>query len=756
MAPGGAGAGARATRRLLARLREIMAAGGHETRLHTLTEVMRLIGAELVAEVASAYIRRPGDLLELAATEGLNPIAVGRTRLRVGEGIIGLCAATGSVLNLPDAQSHPGFAYRPETGEEAFASLLAVPVRRAGRRLGVLAVQNRLPRLYTEDEVELLETVAMIVADLLAELGASDGSREGLASTLPRVFAASALVPGIAAGRIVLSGARRPAARLRAEDPGIELARLDAAIAQMRRDLDALISDRMPDGVDAGAGREVLETYRLMAADGGWLRRAADAVRGGLSAEAAVQRAASALRDRMRGVADPYLRERLADLEDLAGRLLAALGPEPAAAPLADAEGAILVARRLGPAELLDWHGRGIVGLAIEEASTAGHAVIIARALGVPMLGGLGGVLDAAEAGDEAVLDADEGQFVLRPDSDVRIAYDRALAARATRRAGWAALRNRPAATADGTRLRLMLNVGLPIELTQIEGTGADGIGLFRTEIAMLARGAIADAREQTALYSRVLDMAGDRPVMFRTLDLGGDKLLPGMVVEEDNPAMGWRSIRVGLDRPAVLRRQLRALLQAAAGRRLAVMFPMVSTVAEFRAARALLEAEAARVHPAPAHLSIGTMLEVPALLFDLPALMAAADFVSVGSNDLTQFVYAADRGASALAGRYDFLAPPMLDVLERIRAAAEAAAKPLSLCGEAAARPLEALTLVGLGYRTLSMSATGLPAVKEMLGRADLPAFRRVLGAIRRTAGGSASVREPIAAWAREQGLIG
>jgi phosphotransferase system enzyme I (PtsP) len=763
-----AGPGERATRRLLARLRDIMAHGaapgaasGTATAARTpLTEVVQLISAELVAEVCSIYVMRPGDLLELAATEGLNPAAIQRTRLRVGEGIVGLCAATGTVMNLPDAQTHPAFAYRPETGEEPYASMLAVPVRRAGRRLGVLAVQNRLPRRYTDDEVEVLETVAMVVADLLAALGAHDGAEEGLAATLVRVFPGAVLVPGIACGRVVLHGTRRRYARLQAEDSDAELARLDAATQRMRREIDALIVDRLPDGE---AGRDVLQTYRLMASDSGWLRRAADGIRGGLSAEAAVARAASALQDRMKRLPDPYLRERLADFEDLAGRLLAALGaplgPDPAnstAAPDADIAGCILVARRLGPAELLDWHARGIAGLVIEEGTNAGHAAIIARALGLPALGGLRGVVDAAETGDHAVLDSDEGQFVLRPEAELRQAYERALEARDARRAGWAAVRDRPAATADGTALRLTLNVGLPMELDQLALTGADGIGLFRTEIAMMARGGVPDAAEQAALYARVLDMAGDKPVLFRTLDLGGDKLLPGTEVVEENPAMGWRSIRVGLDRPSLLRRQLRALLLAAAGRPLSVMFPMIATVAEVRAARALLEAEARRVRPEPATLAIGTMLEVPALLFALPSLLAVADFVSIGSNDLLQFVYAADRSAPVLAGRYDFLSPPMLDLLEQVIRAADAAGKPVSLCGEAAGRPLEALTLVGLGLRSLSMPAAGLPRVKEMLARTDLPSFRRVLASIRRTAAGNPSVREPIAAWVREHGLLG
>ncbi|MBS0561230.1 MAG: GAF domain-containing protein [Proteobacteria bacterium] len=738
-------------RRLLSRLRELMARGPAP-----LPELVRVVSAELVADVCSVYAMQPGEILELAATQGLRPDAVGRTRLRVGEGIVGLCAASAEVLNLPDAQNHPAFAYRPETGEEPYASLLAVPVRRAGRTLGVLAVQSRDPRLYADDEVEVLETVAMLLAEVLPALGALGGSAEGVGGMVPRTFAGTPLVGGIAVGPIVLRRARLGARRMLAEDVAAEQARLDEAAARMQREIDALVSARLPGdehGADAAASREVLAAYRLVAADTGWLTRVAEVIRGGLSAEAAVQRVMNDLRDRMRRFADPYLRERLADLEDVANGLLRALEGE-AAMPV-DARGAILLARRLGPAELLDWHARGIAGLIVEEASPSGHAAILARALGLPALGGVRGLLDAAEPGDEVVLDADEKHAILRPLADVRQVYRHALEARAAREAGFAALRDRPSETADGTPMTLMLNVGLRLELDQLDRTGAAGIGLFRTEIAMLARGSVADVAEQAAIYASVLDAAAGRPVLFRTLDLGSDKMLPGEAPpEEENPAMGWRSLRVALDRPILLRRQLRALLLAAGGRDLSVMFPMVATVAEFRAARDLLRAEAKRVRPAPARIAVGAMLEVPALLWQLPELLRETDFVSVGSNDLMQFAFAADRGTPALAARYDLLSAPALDMLEHIVREADAAGVSLSLCGEAASRPLEAMALAGIGFRSLSMTAPGIMPVKAMLAALDLRAFRPVLASIRRGGAGDASLREALSTWAREAGL--
>jgi phosphotransferase system enzyme I (PtsP) len=738
----------------LAKLRDVLAHG-----VAPLQELVQLVAAELVSEVCSIYAARPGEILELVATHGLNPKAIGRTRLRVGEGIVGLSAATAEVMNLPDAQNHPAFAYRPETGEEPFAAMLAVPVRRAGRTLGVVVVQNRNPRGYSEEEVDELETVAMLLAEVLASAGASDGAEEGVAGTVPRVFTGATLAPGIAIGPVVLHANRGHPVRLLAEDPQAELARLHEAAQRMQEGLDELfagVPDGLTSGADGSASREVLAAYRLIAADAGWLKRVAEVINSGLSAEAAVQRVAGELRDRMRRISDPYLRERLADLEDLAGRLLGALAgaqPRPTVPP-----GAILLARRLGPAELLGWHAAGIAGVAVEEASPAGHAAILVRALGLPSLGGTRGMLDAAELGDEAVVDADEGQLVLRPEVEVRATYLRELEARSALEAGWAPLRGRPTVTANGVKISLMLNVGLTMEVAQLDTTGAEGIGLYRTEIGMLARGAIADVAEQAASYARVLDAAAGRPVLFRTLDLGADKLLPGDAPQEENPAMGWRSLRIGLDRPALLRRQLRALLLAAGGRPLSVMFPMVATVAEFRAAKALLLAEARRVRPTPERLDIGTMLEVPALMWQLDELLSTVDFVSVGSNDLLQFLFAADRGTPSLYNRYDLVSQPVLRLLEHLlekaRAANGGTGVPVSLCGEVAARPLEAMTLVGLGFTRLSMPASGVLPIKALLAELDLAAFRPVLSAIRRNTSGATSLRDPIGAWARERGL--
>ncbi|GAB0117566.1 phosphoenolpyruvate--protein phosphotransferase [Acidisoma sp. 7E03] len=762
-------------RRLFATLREGLARGNTP-----LPKLIELVAREMATEVCALYVMRTGEVLELTATSGLETQAVGRTRLRLGEGIVGLVAAMGSSLNLADARTHPAFAQRPETGEAAFASLLAIPIRRSGHIVGVLTVQNREPRKFTEIEQESLETVAMLLAEILTSAGAVEVRGEGFGAALPRRFDGLSLAGGIVMGPVVRAERAIGGREVLAADPEVEQRRLTAAAETLQRGLDELLGGIVarPEAGDA-APEDILSAYRMIAADAGWLKRVSAVIEGGFSAEAAVLRVLGELRERMRRIADPYLQERLVDIEDLGHRLLGQLshvgadGCAQAARTAAaqvqapDVRGAIVVARRLGPAELLDWHNRGVAGFVIEEGSAAGHAAILARALGLPALSDARGVVDACQDGDEGILDTEEGLFILRPEDEVRQAYAGAVSAEVAHAAEWQALRDQPARTADGTAVSLMINLGLPLELPQLDATGAAGIGLYRTEIALLAQqpaeaasgdplGSDRLMARQIAEYTRVLDYAGDRPVLFRTLDLGGDKLLPTAAASpSENPAMGWRSLRIGLDRPVTLRRQIRAMLAAAGGRPLSVMFPMVATVAEFRAARTLLEAEVARAEEKPARVQVGTMLEVPALLWQLPALMAEVDFVSVGSNDLMQFLFAADRGTPNLAGRYDLISPPVLDLLDSVVRHAAEANVALSFCGEAAGRPLEALILVALGFRALSMSPSALPRVKAALCAVDMSVFGRVLTSIRTQHAQAASLREPLGTWAREHGLL-
>jgi len=731
-----AGGSISGTRRLLRRLRDIMAGTGSPQE--RLDRIVRIVAAEMVAEVCSAYVMRAGEVLELFATEGLRPEAVHRTRLRVGEGLVGVIAATARPLALADAQSHSDFAYRPETGEEIYHSLMGVPILRGNRVLGVLVVQNRSLRHYTEDEIEVLQTIAMVVAELAATgelVNPLEIAQSQVGGLSPLRLVGIRLNAGVAIGPAVLHEPRLLIRHVVAEDVEGELKRLRHGVAAMRNAIDELVATSR--GLGSGEHRDVLEAYRMFAADRGWITRIADAIRSGLSAEAAVQKVRDETRTRMMQVSDSYLRERLLDLEDLANRLQQHLSGRLPSAASADLPAEfILVARAMGPAELMDYAHRRIVGLVLEEGSPTAHVAIVARALDIPVVARVDDAASRIEAGDIVIVDGDYAQVLIRPREDIRQSVAATVEARTRRRAICDTLRSAASVTRDGIQIKLLLNAGLLIDLPQLRATGAEGIGLFRTEIPFMVRDSFPGVDDQTEFYRSVFEQAEGSPVIFRTLDIGGDKVLPYLPhAVEDNPAMGWRAIRIGLDRPAMLRQQLRALIRAAGARPLFVKFPMIAEIAELEQARAILDMELARAAKEgrilPAEIKTGVMLEVPALLWQLPALCDRVDFLSIGTNDLVQFLFACDRGNPRLADRYDPLSMPMLALLREVIERTRDAGVPLSMCGEMAGNPIEAMTLIGLGFRTLSMAATAIGPVKTMIRSLDATAVAGYLDEI-------------------------
>ncbi len=743
-------------RRMLRQLRDIMAGPG--TVQERLDRISSLIARELVAEVCSIYVRRAGDVLELFATEGLRPDAVHNTRLMVGEGLVGFVAAQAMPVALADAQSHPLFAFRPETGEESYHSLMGVPVLRDGRVHGVLVVQNRTQRSYTDEEVETLETTAMVLAEMVvgAEVLDPGESRfDSVPEALPQRLEGAPLSAGLAMGTALVLRRRVTIERMISDNPEAEEARVREALAALHGRLDAGM-DR-PELAAAGEHRDVLETFRMFAEDRGWMRRIGEAIRSGLSAEAAVQRVQDETRLRMDHVSDAYLRERMLDFEELTNRLLRELvsGDEESGMQMPD--DTVLVARSLGPAELLNYEASSLTAVLLEEGSANAHATIVARAMGIPMIGRLDGLLSRIETGDGVLVDAENGVTYLRPGEEVRANFEMSVAARSARLEAYRSLRYEPARTRDGTDVTLLLNAGLLADMSRLEETGAEGIGLYRTEIPFMVRATYPDVDAQTDFYAHVLEEAGGKPVVFRTLDIGGDKALPYLHSgSEENPAMGWRATRIALDRPIMLRHQLRALIAACGTRELSVMFPMIAQVSEFDAARRLLDLEleraARRGEPVPARVRAGVMLEVPALAMQLKNLLHRADFLSVGSNDLVQFLFASDRGNPRLEGRYDSLAPAVLRFLQDVREECEIVDVPLTVCGEMAGDPLAAMALLGLGYRRLSMAPANVGPVKSMVRSLAIDSVADFLDIQMRTA--APSVRAHLRAFARDHGI--
>ncbi|WP_334127943.1 phosphoenolpyruvate--protein phosphotransferase [Sneathiella sp.] len=751
------GLGISAPRLLLRRLHQVMAGRGDaEQRLN---QIVVLIANNMVAEVCSCYLRRAGDVLELFATHGIKPEAVHKTRLRFGEGLVGDIAARARPLNLSDAQSHPQFAYRPETGEEEYHSLLGTPILRGGRVVGVLVVQNRTRRTYTEEEVEALQTVAMVVAELVSSeqmVAAIEFSDAIGNATLPHHINGRVLAEGLGAGTAMLHEPRIEVTRTIAEDRAAELKRLDAAISAMQTTVDKLLV--ATDNLFSDESKDIFEAYKMFAYDKGWLRKLQDAVGTGLTAEAAIKRVQDDTRARMKEITDPYLRERLSELDDLANRLYLHLDGRALIDRGNLEHDAVVVARNMGAAELLDYDRRHLKAVVLEEGTRSSHVAIVARALGVPVVGQCADILDNVEQGDLLLVDGEHAQVFVRPGEDVQQAFARSQRQRAKREAKYAALRDKPNISLDGTPFSLNVNAGLLIDIDHFPELGADGVGLFRTELQFMVRSQLPKIDAQTELYSRVLEKMGDSPVIFRTLDIGGDKLLPYLKTwDEENPALGWRAIRIGLDRPALLRSQLRALVRAAAGRDLSIMFPMIAQVSEFVEAKAILkkELEKAERRPngPPKSVRVGAMIEVPAIVWQLPHLLTEADFISVGSNDLMQFFFAVDRGNPAVAERYDTLNPTLLLLLRTIAEHCEVMGKPFSVCGDIASRPLEAMALLGLGYRNFSMSAEALGRVKEMALSADISRLESFVRGLCHSR--DHSVRDQLRAYAKDHGII-
>jgi phosphotransferase system enzyme I (PtsP) len=671
--------------------------------------------------------------------------------MKLGEGLVGRVARTATPVNTGNAPAERGFRFMPETGEEIYSSFLGVPIQRVGERLGVLVVQSKTARQFSEDEVYALEVVAMVLAEM-TELGAFTGEGEAMSAKhkQPVLFRGGTGQEGAAEGRVWLHEPRVVVTNPVADDPVAETERLRAAVGQLRVSVDDLLSVETLDKEQVA----VLEAYRMFAHSRGWLRRMEEDIGAGLSAEAAVEKEQSTARSRMEQVGDAYLRERLHDLDDLSNRLLRILTGQGKDTGAAMPENPVLVARNIGPGELLEY-GRKLRGVVLEEGSVGSHAAIVARALAIPLVIHAERIKSEALNGDPILVDGDQGVVHLRPEETVTRAFRDKIAMQAEAQLRYASLKGLPAQSKCGTVTALHMNAGLMADLPSLEGSGAEGVGLFRTELQFLVRSQMPKRSELAAIYSRVLDAAQGRRVAFRTLDIGSDKVLPYMKPQDEpNPAMGWRAIRVGLDKPGVLRMQLQALIRAAQGRKLTVMFPFIAQMDEFTTARAHLmrelEREASLGHVVPERVEVGAMLETPSLAFAPDPFFEMVDFISIGGNDLKQFFFAADRENELVRRRYDTLNSGFLQFLDHIVQRCAKAGTPLSFCGEDAGRPVEALCLAAMGLRMLSMRPASVGPIKSLLRRVDLTEVRGAIDAA--MASGAQSVRPQVMDWLAAQ----
>ena len=733
------------SRKLLGRLRDALAESSEgQARLD---KVVGLIASSMRAEVCSIYLFRDAETLELCATEGLDAASVHQTRMRMGEGLVGRAAKSRSVINTADAPNERGFRYMPETGEERYSSFCGIPIQRLGDALGVLVVQSKAAREFSPDEVYALEVVAMVLAEM-TELGAFVGEGAALSArhTQPVLFKGTIAQEGASEGNVYLHEPRVVVTNPISDDPDVELARLRSGVETLRVGLDDLLSGNA--NTDAEQ-KKVFEAYRMFANSRSWLARMEADVSNGLSAEAAVEKEQSLARTRLSAAGDAYMRERLSDLDDLSNRLLRILTGQGANTDELP-ENPILVAKNIGPGELLEY-GKALKGIVLEEGSVGSHATIVARAWAIPLVINAKGITREALNGDTILVDGEQGIAHLRPDEDVQAAFKDKIAMQTRAQERYTSIRDLPAQSKCGTVTALQMNAGLMADLPSLDGSGAEGVGLFRTELQFLVRNKMPQRAELSTLYRRVLDAAKGKPVAFRTLDIGSDKVLPYMKAnDEPNPAMGWRAIRVGLDKPGVLRMQLQALIRAANGGPLSVMFPFIAQYDEFKQAKAEMDKAMAREtilgHPLPSKLRVGAMLETPSLAFAPDAFFEEVDFISVGGNDLKQFFYAADRENERVRKRYDTLNPAFLTFLKSIADRCAKYDTPLSFCGEDAGRPIEALCFAAIGFKTLSMRPASVGPVKHLLRRVDLNEVREIIDAS--ITAGDSSVRRAVADW--------
>ena len=744
-------------RLLLRQLRETMAEPlASQERLD---KIVAVIAENRRADVCSFYVLRDDGALELFATKGLKAESVHLTTLRLGEGLVGIIAAEAEPLSLDNAPSHPAFAYRPETGEDPYYAFLGVPVLRAGQTLGVLVVQNAERRHYGEEETEAMLTTATILAEMLSASDFDNLIKPGSDIDLrrPRMFTGVSFTDGIALGTVVLHDPRVVVTNFIAEDIEQEKARLDAALASMRVSIDAMLDHG--DMVPSSDHREILETYRMFANDRGWVNRLVEAVENGLSAEAAVERVQNDTRARMMRQTDPYIRDRLHDLDDLANRLLRVLTGDHQGIGRNLPDNAILVARNMGPAELLEYDRTKLRGVVLEEGGATAHVAIVARSLGMVAVGQAQSIVSMCETGDDIIIDGSAGVVHLRPTPDVEQAYVDKVRVSARRRAHYLALRDKPSITRDGVEITLLHNSGLVADLPMLDDTGAAGVGLFRTELQFMIASRLPRLPEQVELYAEAMRIAGERPVVFRLLDIGGDKVVPYLrSAAEENPAMGYRSIRLGLDRPGLLRTQIRALLMAANGRPLKILVPMVTETFEFRQTKFVVGKEIERLRRAgfavPEKLELGAMVEVPSLLFELDQLLPEADFVSIGSNDLVQFLTASDRANPRVNKNYDPIALPRLRAIRQVVDAARRYSVPITMCGELAGRPIEALALMAIGMTRLSMGPASIGPIKELVLNVELAPIRASVNAALSEGADGISIRALLNEWVEKQGL--
>jgi len=728
----------------------------------TLDNIVALVSKRMGSDVCSIYLLDDdGETLRLHSTKGLARASVGKITMHVSEGLTGLVVEQRGVISLENASEHPRYKYFRETGEERYHSFLGIPMFARKTPVGVIVVQHREPRKYTGTEISTLSTIAyqissiVINAKLLDSLRKKDEERETLELQLKKIHAGEmpasdiypgetaggaaaclgiAVSPGFASGGIYLLNRRDPLLSSFVETalpPEQELHRLTLALEKARIQtlyMEKRVAERLSEE-DAA----IFHTHLMILEDRGFTGRIQELIDREYGAARAVQEVVSYYVDAFARMDDPYLQSRSADMEDIGRRLIDALDGSDEQAPQLT-EKRLLVAMEILPSDLATMEIDNILGIVTEKGDVNSHAAIIARSLGIPAVVGVEGLLRQLTLKDKMIIDGNSGHIYINPESRIKAEYERLTTDYSCKRRELEELRDIPAVTQDGSKIHLQANISLISDIRIALINGTEGVGLYRTEFPFMARKQFPDRNEQAVIYGKILEGFEGKQVTIRTLDIGGDKGLPYFAhPHEDNPFMGWRGIRISLECRDIFKEQLAAIMLAAVNSDVRIMLPMISGIDEVVQSREIYAEVAAELRtagiPFNENIPLGVMIETPAAVQTAAMLAKKADFFSIGTNDLIQYTLAADRNNPKVKSYYTPYHPALLHSIKTVAVAAENAGIPVSICGEMAADPLNALLLAGLGITDISMSSPSIPKVKQAVLGATYKAAKQLAG---------------------------
>lgn len=719
----------------------------------TLHNVVNLVARRTRTDVCSIYLLDPDqETLRLRASKGLSRRAIGKVTMRIGEGLTGMAARERHAIAIEEPQEHPSYRYFKETGEERYHSFLGVPLFDRSHPLGVIVLQTRAVRQFSKDEVSAMATIAFQISSIVVnarlldsisqkekeafqvaeELAAARRSLADQQETEPveiqDSLSGAIACPGVACGPAAILEERLGFADiLHEEDVDIdeELKSLDSALGKTRIQtifLEKQVAERLTEQ-DAA----IFHTHLMILEDRSFIQKLKHQIRLGHCAAYALEKIVAEYIEAFKCMEDPYLRERASDMEDIGRRILSNLIGSGTNRVLQLKHPAILVARQILPSDMASLDTDQIRGIITEVGEQHSHAVIMAKAMGIPALVGVRDALKNIAPQDALILDANSGRVYIKPNETIREEYQRLIDDQNRQISRLEEYRDRPALTADGTRITLRANVGLLSDINIAQRYGAEGVGLYRTEFPYMARGQFPSREEQYELYRQFAESFQADVVTIRTLDIGGDKGLPYFKhPREDNPCMGWRSVRVSLDNRDIFKTQLEAILMAGCHGNIKLLFPMISSMDEIRAckqvigeAKQALETEGLEFSE---EIPLGVMIEVPAAVRLMPRLAREVDFFALGTNDLMQYLLAADRNNALVNRHYDPLHPAVLDVVNEVCRTAQALGKAVCVCGEMATDPLNLLLMIGMGIREFSVPAPFIPRNKAFLNRISTP----------------------------------